>query len=121
MSTIKVNTIEEATSGGATYFTAKAWVNFNGKNTVSIRDDGNVSSITDNATGRYTINIDNNLSSANYSATIGWAEDNGTSGGAAYTGARCLNNLTSGTVQFSPIMSSGWTLDCEIANCTMVL
>ena len=29
----------------------EAWVNFNGKNTVAIRDSANVSSITDNGTG----------------------------------------------------------------------
>ena len=68
MSTLKVNTLEEATSGGATYFTAKAWVNFNGTGTVAIRDDGNVSSITDNGTGDYTVGIDNTLSSGSYAA-----------------------------------------------------
>ena len=68
MSTLKVNTLEEATSGGATYFTAKAWVNFNGTGTVSIRDDGNVDSITDNGTGDYTVRIDNTLSSGSYAA-----------------------------------------------------
>ena len=56
MSTIKVNTLEEATVGGATYFTAKAWVNFNGTGTVAIVNSGNVSSITDVATGKYLVN-----------------------------------------------------------------
>ena len=66
MSTIKVNTIEEATAGGATFYTAKAWVNFNGTGTVAIRDDGNVSSITDNGTGDYTTNFSASLTSADY-------------------------------------------------------
>ncbi len=70
MSTLKVNTLEEATSGGATYFTAKAWVNFNGTGTVSINDDGAVSSISDNGTGRYTSNFSNSLSSANYATSF---------------------------------------------------
>jgi len=69
MSTLKVNTLEEATSGGATFFTAKAWVNFNGKNTVAIRADGNVSSITDNGTGNYNVNLSSASSDANYSAS----------------------------------------------------
>ena len=38
--------------------TAKAWVNFQGTSTVSIRDDFNISSVTDNGSGEYTINID---------------------------------------------------------------
>ncbi len=34
-----------------------AWVNFNGTGTVAIRDSYNVSSIIDNGTGSYTVNI----------------------------------------------------------------
>ena len=45
----------------------KAWVNFNGTGTVAIRDDFNVSSITDNGTGDYTVNFTNALNDANYS------------------------------------------------------
>jgi len=93
MSTLKVNTLEEATAGGATFYTAKAWVNFNGSGTVSIRGDGNVSSITDNGTGQYTTNYSSTLSSANYSAT-------GTSGfastGANDVGAVGVYNASSG-------------------------
>ncbi len=61
MSTLKVNTLEEATAGGATFYTAKAWVNFTGTGTVSINDDGNVSSISDDGTGRYQVNYSSSL------------------------------------------------------------
>lgn len=47
---------------------ALAWVNFNGTGTVAIRSSYNVSSITDNGTGTYTINFATALSDANYSA-----------------------------------------------------
>jgi len=50
---------------------ALAWVNFNGTGTVAIRSSYNVSSITDNGTGDYTINFSTALSDANYSATFG--------------------------------------------------
>lgn len=46
---------------------AKAWVNFNGTGTVAIRASFNVTSITDNGTGDYTINFTTALSDANYS------------------------------------------------------
>lgn len=46
---------------------ALAWVNFNGTGTVAIRSSYNVSSITDNGTGDYTINFATALSDANYS------------------------------------------------------
>lgn len=57
--------------------TAKAWVNFNGTGTPAIRDDFNVSSITDHGTGDYSINFSSNLADANYS--IFTAVDNGSS------------------------------------------
>ena len=36
---------------------AKAWVNFDGSGTVSIRDSYNIASVTDNGTGDWTLNI----------------------------------------------------------------
>lgn len=45
---------------------AKAWVNFNGTGTVAIRSSFNVSSITDNGTGNYTVNFINALADTNY-------------------------------------------------------
>ena len=45
---------------------AKAWVNFNGTGTVAIRGSFNVSSITDDGTGLYTVNFTNALADANY-------------------------------------------------------
>ena len=46
--------------------TCKAWVNFNGTGTVAIRGSGNVSSITDNGTGDYTVNFTTAMVDANY-------------------------------------------------------
>jgi hypothetical protein len=65
MSTIKVNDIQEATSGGGKIFPARAWVNFNGS--ASIQDHGGVSSVTDNGTGHWTVNFSNSFSNSGYS------------------------------------------------------
>lgn len=83
MSTLKVNTLEEATAGGATFFTAKAWVNFNGTGTVAIRNDGNVSSITDNGTGDYTVNFTTAMPDTDFSVLgiSNGLSDNATVGG----------------------------------------
>jgi hypothetical protein len=59
-------------------YTAKAWVNFNGTGTVAIRASGNVSSITDNGVGDYTINFTTAISDANY-ATVGSTNSGGNS------------------------------------------
>jgi hypothetical protein len=52
---------------------ALAWVNFNGTGTVAIRSSYNVSSITDNGTGNYTVNFATALSDADYAVSVGSA------------------------------------------------
>jgi len=47
-------------------YSCRAWVNFNGTGTVAIRASGNVSSITDNGTGDYTVNFTTAMSDANF-------------------------------------------------------
>ena len=56
--------------------TCKAWVNFNGTSTVAIRASYNVSSITDNGTGDYTVNFTTALADANYSVATNSANSN---------------------------------------------
>jgi len=53
-------------SGSAPSYSARAWVNFNGTGTVAVRTSGNVTSITDNGVGNYTVNFTTALSNANY-------------------------------------------------------
>jgi hypothetical protein len=61
----------------ATAYGCRAWVNFNGTGTVAIRASGNVSSITDNGTGDYTVNFTNAMPDANYAMVAGatWNND----------------------------------------------
>ena len=47
----------------------RAWVNFNGQNTVAINAQFNVSSITDNGTGDYTVNFTNAMTDVNYAVS----------------------------------------------------
>jgi len=55
-----------AQSGSAPIYGARAWVNFNGTSTVAIRASGNVTSITDNGTGDYTVNFTTAMPDADY-------------------------------------------------------
>lgn len=71
MSTIKVNAIQN--TSGVEQYLAKAWVNFNGTGTVAIRASGNVSSITDNGTGDYTVNFTSAMADANYGIALSCA------------------------------------------------
>jgi hypothetical protein len=54
----------------ATAYGCRAWVNFNGTGTVAINGSGNVSSITDNGTGDYTVNFTTAMPDTNY-ASVG--------------------------------------------------
>ena len=60
----------------ATAYGCRAWVNFNGTGTVAIRASGNVTSITDNGTGDYTVNFTTAMPDANYSVNVTNAGDN---------------------------------------------
>ena len=52
---------------GADYpWESKGWINFNGTGTIAINSSYNVSSITDNGTGDYTINWETDFADANY-------------------------------------------------------
>lgn len=65
MSTAKFN--QWLNSDGTENYKCRAWVNFNGTGTVAIRASGNVSSITDNGTGDYTVNFTTAMPDTNYS------------------------------------------------------
>jgi hypothetical protein len=64
----------------ATAYGCRAWVNFDGTGTPAIRDDGNVSSITDNGTGVYTVNLTTAMPDTNY-AWVGTCEAASNTGG----------------------------------------
>ena len=76
LTTPNIDSAQFATvSGTAPIYPCRAWVNFNGTGTVAIRASGNVSSITDNGTGIYTVNFTTAMPDANYSNVYGGCED----------------------------------------------
>ena len=100
---IATNSVTTAKLGSAEQSgLCKAWVNFNGTGTVAIRASYNVSSITDNGVGDYTVNFTTALADANYivvgsssdtfSALAGFCNYNN---GQTTTGARVLGVNTS--------------------------
>jgi len=102
MSTLKTNTFTGTTSAGSIVVTGeggstttnlqqglcKVWIDFDGTGTISIDDSLNVTSITDNATGKTTITIANDMASGDYSVAgssvgsggsfNGWLQGGGT-------------------------------------------
>jgi len=120
-----VSKLDTAT-GSAPSYSARAWVNFNGTGTVAIRQSGNVSSITDNSTGDYTINFTTSLTDANYSLNV---TTSNASSGAAGSGPVSLF-ITNGTnTRVAPTTSAarfltfsyngGSLIDCEYILCSV--
>ncbi len=93
----------------------RAWVNFDGTSTVSIRAAYNVSSITDNGTGDYTVNFTTAMPDANYAA-IGMVRF--TSGGSIMVGGQTGSTTwqQTGSVRLETLASSLSTADAAYVN-----
>lgn len=99
-------------SGLAAMFAARAWVNFNGTGTVAIRGSGNVTSITDNGTGDYTVNFTTAMPDANYVANV-----TGDVGGAGDFAVGCTRDATARTtslVRISVGTTAGASADSNV-------
>lgn len=76
-------------TGSAPSYSCRAWVNFNGTGTVSIRASGNVSSITDNGVGDYTVNFTSAMLDANYAVSGTAGPAGGTYSAVSYLAGSC--------------------------------
>ena len=102
---------------GSQNYKCRAWVNFNGTGTVAIRASGNVSSITDNAVGLFTVNFINAMPDSNY-AVCGVAKDTDSSYGSLVSmglpGPGSPVTLFSNNSVSVSFGYGGTTYDCEI-------
>jgi hypothetical protein len=104
-------------SGTAPLYAARAWVNFNGTGTVAIRASGNVSSISDNATGDYTVNFTTAMSDADYSASIANGNLDGSGG---YNRSNNLAAQTSSSLRVGTLNASASAyLDSAVVQVTI--
>lgn len=88
-------------TGTAPIYACRAWVNFDGTGTVAIRASGNVSSITDNGVGYYTVNFTTAMPDANYS--VNGAGGHGGSGVYNYL---CVDPITTQTTSFVSVINA---------------
>lgn len=101
-------------SGSAPIYACRAWVNFNGTGTVAIRASGNVTSITDNGTGSYTVNFTTAMQDANYAAAV----NGGNTGNTISRTPFVANKTTTSCLVTTTTISSGGSVDvdtCDIA------
>jgi hypothetical protein len=99
VSTLNDDTGVLATQNGMTGI-AKAWVNFNGTSTTTIRGSFNVGSITKNSTGNYTVNFTTAMPDSNYVVT-------GTQNGSTQNLNPTVTALNTGSVTFYTSAGAG--------------
>jgi hypothetical protein len=112
MSTAKFNTW--LNPEGTENYKCRAWVNFNGTGTVAIRASGNVSSITDNGTGDFTVNFTTAMPDANYSF-VATVSANAISSGSTIASAPFTTTPTASACRFVSATSAA-TSDPLYAN-----
>lgn len=103
----------------ATVGVCRAWVNFNGTGTVAIRASFNVTSITDNGTGDYTVNFTTAISDANYSMTASASCDgsgNNIGVGVFQSPSAVVNPTTSAARMVIFLRSTGGAVDVSYIN-----
>jgi hypothetical protein len=102
-------------------FDCRAWVNFNGTGTVAIRGSGNVSSITDNGAGDYTLNFTVAMPDTNYSFVTGITKDNNATDGVLTlikyaSGTKSTTQLRLSSRYFGPVTGGVFdTPDASVA------
>ena len=109
MTPLRVRNAFNAT-GSAPVYACRAWVNFDGTGVVAIRASGNVSSITDNAVGDYTINFTTAMPNANYAASMSAGPSSTSLGSgvvraADYATARTTSSFRLQTLNFSDVLA----------------
>jgi hypothetical protein len=104
-----------AASGSAPMYACRAWVNFNGTGTVAIRASGNVSSITDNAVGDYTVNFTTAMPDVNYILS-GSAALTTTSATPRFVAPVGTNGVTTGNCQIRVADDTGASSDCAMVS-----
>jgi hypothetical protein len=125
-SILRVNTITDASSNNSTAVsvinqgTAKVWVQFagsslSGTGTTGVDDSFNLTSMTDDDTGRYTVNINSDMNNNDYAvhSTIGQS--------ASVIGDYITNvaSLATGTVQVGSATRSGAYADTAVHSVTI--
>ena len=76
MSTLKVNALQDTSGKG--FYPARVWLRMNGTGTITINNDGNVSSLTDGGTGVYTANFTNTTPHSTYALVGTGSHSSGT-------------------------------------------
>ena len=101
----------------ATAYGCRAWVNFDGTGSVSIRGSGNVSSVTDVAVATYHVNFTDEMPDTNYSAVCSGQRQSGATSHRLFL---VQSRAISATSSYFPVMSVNENGSAEIAQSVFV-
>lgn len=87
----------------ATAYGCRAWVNFQGTSTVTVRGSGNISSVSDNGVGNYTLNFTDAMSDTNYTGSAMSSSGTGT--------CPLMGNRNTGSCVITTVNASGAATD----------
>ena len=94
--------IDSGFGSTTTVYGVRAWIKFDGEGTVAINGSANISALTDNGTGDYTVTFSTAMPDTNYAA-VGMASSNGGNGAIAIN-----------TSSHTPVLYS--TTQCRFCN-----
>ena len=114
MSTLKVTNIQATgeTASRAVSGVAAAWVNFNGTGTIAARNSLNLSSLTDNGVGSYTVTVSSTFSAADFAVSL-------TSVARTYTNLQNNEAMTASSCKLDIDESSDAAIDRNHVFCTI--
>ena len=119
MATLKTNTLTGTSTAGSIAVTAegnstttnlqqglcKCWIRFNGTGTIATDDSFNVSGITDEGTGSYTVTINNDMANDDY-AYYGFSSRDNSASQVGMFGDTSTSNVTTGKFRVSELAAS---------------
>ena len=119
MATLKTNTLTGTTTAGSIAVTGegnstttnlqqglcKCWIRFNGTGTIATDDSFNVSGITDEGTGSYTVTINNDMANDDY-AYYGFSSRDNSASQVGMFGDTSTSNVTTGKFRVSELAGS---------------
>ena len=119
MATLKTNTLTGTSTAGSIAVTAegnstttnlqqglcKCWIRFNGTGTIATDDSFNVSGITDEGTGSYTVTINNDMANDDY-AYYGFSSRDNSASEVGMFGDTSTSNVSTGKFRVSELAGS---------------
>ena len=113
--TITAGMLDGGQTGSAPAFGVRSWVRFSGTGTIAIEGSGNVSSLTDNGTGDYTINFTTAMPNADYTIATS------VMGFAATSGRACIVTWKNSAVPATAPQTGSARVQCKITENSFAL